>query len=49
MGHFFMPLAYNLQNPPAKRKQGQLLGGMSQTLLTHKKQGKLTKYTPLKL
>ncbi len=36
-----MPLADNLQNPPANRKQGPLLGGMFQTLLANKKQGKV--------
>jgi hypothetical protein len=42
MGHFSMPLEYNLQNPPANRKQGPLLGGMFQTLLANKeRQGKI--------
>jgi hypothetical protein len=41
MGHLSLPLADNLQNPPANRKQGPLLGGMFQTLPANKKQGKV--------
>jgi hypothetical protein len=42
---FSLPLAYRLQNPTAKEKQGPVPEEISQTLLTNKKKGKTTKYT----
>jgi hypothetical protein len=44
LGNFLFVLAYNLQNPPVNWKQGQVAEEMSQTLLTNKKQRKMTNY-----
>ncbi len=38
-----------MHNPPANGKQKPILEEMSQTLLTNKKQGTWTKYTPITL
>jgi hypothetical protein len=48
--NFSLPLPFNLQSPPANRKQGPIPDAMSKTLLTNKKPGKLDyNYTPLTL
>jgi hypothetical protein len=39
IGHFSLPLAYNLQIPPANGKQARVAEEINQTLLSNRKSG----------